>query len=65
MKTVRTEICKAIKDNAIAFDRKLLAIYLKNVLTADELAAITTGRYKACLCDGILAAGISAQKKET
>jgi hypothetical protein len=65
VKTVRTEICKAIKDNAIAFDRKLLAIYLKNVLTADELAAITTGTYKAYLCEGILAAGISAQKKET
>lgn len=65
MKTVKVEACKAIRDSTVSFERKLLAIYLKDVLTADELAAITTGRYKACLCDGILAAGISAQKKET
>lgn len=65
MKRVRVEVCKAIRDSAVAFERKLVAIYLKNVLTADELVAITTGTYKAYLCEGILAAGISAQKKET
>lgn len=65
MKTVKVEACKAIRNSTVSFERKLLAIYLKNVLTADELAAITTGTYKAHLCEGTLAAGTSAQKKET
>lgn len=52
MKTMPIDDAKTITEHAIAFERKLIAEWLKRALPEDDLNAIRTGDYKAHLSRG-------------
>lgn len=52
MKTIQTDEAKDITKQQIEFERKLIARYLADVLTPDELENIQSGEYKTKLANG-------------
>lgn len=54
---LRTDEAKQMHDHAIEFERKLIAIWLKDVLPEKELLVLKTGMYKSQLACKVYAQG--------
>lgn len=55
LKRIKVDDAKSIRDDAVRLERKLIALWLKQVLTKKQIDLIQSGEYKRHLANGMLA----------